>query len=162
MATLTMYPDSEHLDGGERGAFNLYIITSMALFLLMMLIGLTMRMGQAQWLSVPPDLFYRLLSMHGAGMVGTASLVTTAVMWYFLRQYVRLHLWAFMTNYVMFMLGALCIIFAIFVDGYGALWTFLYPLPVHSMSLWSPNAAALFMVGYLIRVIRRPWSPAPW
>ena len=150
MATLTMYPDSEHLDGGERGAFNLYIITSMALFLLMMLIGLTMRMGQAQWLSVPPDLFYRLLSMHGAGMVGTASLVTTAVMWYFLRQYVRLHLWAFMTNYVMFMLGALCIIFAIFVDGYGALWTFLYPLPVHSMSLWGPNGAALFMVGYLL------------
>ena len=150
MATMTMYPDSERLDGGERRAFNLYIITSMALLLLMMLLGLTMRTSQAEWFSVAPDLFYRILSMHGAGMVGTASLVTTAVMWYFLRQYVRLHLWAFMTNYVMFMAGALCIIYAIFVDGYGGLWTFLYPLPVHSMSLWSPNAAALFMVGYLL------------
>lgn len=150
MAALTMYPDDERLDGGNRLAFNLYIITSMALFVLMMLIGLTMRSGQATWLAVPPDLFYRFLSMHGAGMVGTTALATTAVMWYFLRKYVRLHLWAFMTNYVLFMLGALCIIFAIFVDGYGALWTFLYPLPVQSMGLWTPNAAALFMVGYLL------------
>ncbi len=150
MAALTMYPNNERLDGGNRVAFNLYIITSVALFLLMMLLGLTMRMGQATWLSVPPDLFYRILSMHGAGMVGTASLATTAVMWYFLRQYVRLHLWAFMTNYVLFMLGALCIIYAIFVNGYGALWTFLYPLPTHGMGLWSPNAGALFMLGYLL------------
>ncbi|MEO8837265.1 MAG: cbb3-type cytochrome c oxidase subunit I [Herbaspirillum sp.] len=150
MAKLTMYPDNEHLNSGNRGVFNLYMITSVTLFLLMMLLGLTMRMGQATWLSVPPDLFYRILSMHGAGMVGTASLATTAVMWFFLRKYVQLHLWAFTTNYVLFMLGALCIIFAIFVDGYGALWTFLYPLPVRGMGLWSPNAAALFMLGYLL------------
>jgi cytochrome c oxidase subunit 1 len=150
MAALTMYPDNERLEGGNRIAFNLYIISAVALFVLMMLLGLTMRMGQATWLSVPADLFYRILSMHGAGMVGTAALATTAVMWFFLRKYVHLHLWAFVTNYVMFLLGALCIIFAIFVDGYAALWTFLYPLPVHGMGLWSPNAAALFMVGYLL------------
>ncbi len=150
MATLAMYPDDEHLGGGSRVAFNLYIITAVALFVLMMLLGLTMRMSQATWLSVPPDIFYRFLSMHGAGMVGTAGLATTAVMWFFLRKYVRLHLWAFVTNYVMFMLGALCIIYAVFADGYGALWTFLYPLPVRGMGMWSPNAAALFMLGYLL------------
>ncbi|HXE21520.1 MAG TPA: cbb3-type cytochrome c oxidase subunit I, partial [Rhodoferax sp.] len=150
MAALTMYPDDERLDGGNRAVFNTYIITSVTLFVLMMLLGLTMRMAQATWLSLRPDLFYRFLSMHGAGMVGTAALATTAVMWFFLRKYVQLHLWAFVTNYVLFMLGALCIIFAIFVDRYGALWTFLYPLPVDSKGLWSPNAAALFMVGYLL------------
>lgn len=150
MAALTMYPDDEGLDGGNRVAFNLYMITAVALFVLMMLLGVTMRMGQASWLAVPPDLFYRILSMHGAGMVGTTALATTAVMWFFLRKYVRLGLWAFTTNYVLFMAGALCIIFAVFVDGYGALWTFLYPLPVRSMGLWTPNAAALFMVGYLL------------
>lgn len=150
MATLTIYPDNERLNGGNRAAFNLYMITSMALFVLMMLLGLTMRIGQATWLEVPADLFYQILSMHGAGMVGTAGLATTAVMWFFLRKYVQLHLWAFVTNYVLFMLGALSIIFAIFIDGYGALWTFLYPLPAHSMGLWSPNSAALFMLGYLL------------
>ncbi len=150
MATLTMYPETERLDRGDRATFNLYMITSVVLFLTMMVLGLIMRMGQATWLTVQADMFYRLLSMHGAGMVGTAGLATTAVMWYFLRQYVPLHRWAFVTNYVLFMAGALCIIFAIFVDHYGALWTFLYPLPVHSMGLWSRNAAALFMVGYLL------------
>lgn len=150
MATLTMYPDDERLEGRNRLAFNLYMITAVALLVLMMLLGLIMRMSQATWLSVAPDLFYRILSMHGAGMVGTVALATTAVMWFFLRKYVVLHAWAFITNYVMFMLGALCIIFAIFVDGYGGLWTFLYPLPVQSMGLWSPNAAALFMSGYLL------------
>jgi cytochrome c oxidase subunit 1 len=48
------------------------------------------------------------------------------------------------------MLGALCIIAAIFIGGYGALWTFLYPLPVFGMGLWSTHAAALFMLGYLL------------
>jgi cytochrome c oxidase subunit 1 len=150
MATLTMYPKSERLDRGDRAVFNLYMITSVALFLTMMVLGLIMRLGQATWLTLRQDIFYRILSMHGAGMVGTAGLATTAVMWYFLRQYVPLRRWAFVTNYVLFMAGALSIIFAIFIDGYGALWTFLYPLPVKSMGMWSPSAAALFMVGYLL------------
>ncbi len=150
MAALTLYPQDERLDGGSRVAFNLYIVTAVALFAGLMLIGLTMRMAQATWLAVQPDLFYKLLSMHGAGMVGAASLATTAVMWFFLRKYVRLHLWAFLTNYVLFMLGALCIIASIFIGGYGALWTFLYPMPVRGLGLWTSNAAALFMLGYLL------------
>ncbi len=149
MAALTMYPEDERLAGGERLTFNLYMITAVLLFLLMMLIGVTMRMAQATWLDVAPNLFYQLLSMHGSGMIGTAGLVTTAVMWFFVRKYVRLHLWAFATNYVLFMLGAVCIIISIFVGGYGALWTFLYPLPVQGMGLWTSNTAALFMLGYV-------------
>ena len=150
MASLTLYPDDERLTGGARAAFNLYIITAVALFVLMVLVGLTMRMTQAKWLNVPPDLFYQLLSMHGAGMVGTMALATTAVMWFFLRKYVRLHLWAFVANYVLFMLGAVCIIISIFVGGYGALWTFLYPLPVHGVGMWTADWSALFLVGYLL------------
>src|SRR5574337_15102 len=150
MATMTMYPDDERLPPGERAAFNLYLISSVLLFVLMMLIGLVMRTAQGEWMSVPPNVFYQLLSMHGAGMVGTMGLVTTAVMWFFLRKYVKLHLWAFVANYLLFLLGALCIIGAIFLGGYGALWTFLYPLPVHPTGMWSDAAAAWFMVGYLL------------
>lgn len=149
MASLTLYPQDERLAGGERVVFNVYLISALALFVLMMLLGLTMRIAQAQWLSVAPNLFYQILSMHGSGMVGTMSLATTAVMWFFLRKYVHLHLWAFLANYILFLLGALCIIAAIFLGGYGALWTFLYPLPVRGMGLWTPHTAALFLVGYL-------------
>lgn len=150
MGSLALYPKDEQLSGGARIAFNLYIITAITLFVLMMLLGLTMRMTQAQWLNVQPDLFYELLSMHGAGMVGTMSLVTTAVMWFFLRKYVQLHLWAFVANYVLFISGVICIVLSIFVGGYGALWTFLYPLPVRGTGLWTPDSSALFMLGYLL------------
>lgn len=150
MASLAMYPDNEQLTGRERFAFNLYIISAVVLFVLLMLIGLSMRSAQAHWLGMPPALFYKFLSMHGAGMVGTMVMATTAVMWFFLRKYVRLHLWAFLTNYALFLLGALCIIASIFLGGYAALWTFLYPLPTHGMGLWSPGASALFMIGYLL------------
>lgn len=149
MATLTLYPDDERLAGGERLTFNLYLVSALVLFVLMMLLGVTLRMSQAQWIAVPPNWFYQLLSMHGAGMVGTMVMVTTATMWFFLRKYVRLHLWAFVANYALFLLGALCIVGAVFVGGYGALWTFLYPLPAKGM-LWTPGASALFMVGYLL------------
>ncbi len=149
MAPLTLYPPDERLEGGNRVTFNLYLITAVVLFVVMMLIGLSMRMSQATWITLRIDLFYKLLSMHGAGMVGTVSLATTGTMWYFLRKYVPLHLWAFLGNYVLFMLGAVCIIISIFVGGYGALWTFLYPLPVQGMGQWSSQTAALFMIGYL-------------
>ena len=150
MASLTLYPDEERLAGNDRLVFNLYLITGLILFVLMMLLGLGMRWTQAQWLGVPSNWFYQLLSMHGAGMVGTSVMITTATMWFFLRKYVRLHLWAFTANYVLFMLGALCIIGAIFGGGYAALWTFLYPLPMQGMGMWSPGASALFMLGYLL------------
>ena len=150
MASVTMYPANERLTGGSRIAFNLYLITAVLLFVIMMGLGVTMRMAQATWISVPPAWFYKLLSMHGAGMVGTMALATTAVLWFFLRKYVGLHLWAFVANYVLFMLGVVCILVSVFAGGYGALWTFLYPLPVDSMGLWPSWSAALFMIAYLL------------
>lgn len=150
MSALSLYPEDERLPRNERIVFDLYIISSLALFLLMMLLGLTMRATQATWADVGTTLFYRIMTIHGAGMVGTSSLATTAVMWFFLRKYVRLHLWAFLTNYVLFMLGVVAILVAVLIGGYAGAWTFLYPLPVHSLGVWDINAAALFMVGYLL------------
>lgn len=150
MATLTLYPDDERLVGGERSAFHLYLVSAIFLFMVMMLAGVSMRMGQARWIDVAANRFYEVLSLHGVGMVGTASLVTTAIMWYFLRKYVHLHLWAFMTNYVLFMAGVLFVVLSIFVGGYGALWTFLYPLPVQGMGMWTADSSALFMLGYVL------------
>ncbi|MCC7183448.1 MAG: cbb3-type cytochrome c oxidase subunit I [Rhodocyclaceae bacterium] len=150
MASLTLYPDQERLTGRERTIFNLYLISALAAFVAMMLLGLAMRMTQATWLAVPKNAFFSYLSLHGAGMVGTMAMVTTAVMWFFLRNYVRLHLWAFVTNFVLFLLGVLCIVIAVFWGGYGALWTYLYPLPAHGMGFWSNASAAWFLIGYLL------------
>ncbi len=105
MSSLELYPLDERLPRGERVMFNLYMITALLLFVLMMLLGLTMRMTQAEWTPVLAGMFYKIMTMHGAGMVGTMSLASTAVMWFFLRKYVSLHLWAFVSNYVLFMLA---------------------------------------------------------
>lgn len=145
-----VHPENEILSRAERLVLNLYVVSTLVVFLLMMLFGLTMRMAQGTWINVPPDRFYQLMTAHGAGMVGTIGLASSAVMWFFLRKYVRLRLALFAANYVLFMLGALAILAAVFVGGYAGAWTFLYPLPVHSMGVWSVNAAALFMIGYLL------------
>ena len=148
--TVDRYPASEALSRNERLVLDLYLITALAVFVLMMLLGLTMRMAQGAWLGVTPDRFYQIMTAHGAGMVGTVGLASCAVMWFFLRKYVPLHLSLFAANYVLFLLGAVAILGAVFVGGYAGGWTFLYPLPVHSMGIWSVNAAVVFMLGYVL------------
>jgi cytochrome c oxidase subunit 1 len=150
MSSTELYPASETLSRNERIVFDLYVVSTLLVFVLMMLFGLTMRMAQGTWINVPPDLFYQIMTAHGAGMVGTVGLASSAVMWFFLRKYVRLNLAIFAANYVLFVLGALAILAATFIGKYAGAWTFLYPLPVHAMNVWSPHAAALFMLGYLL------------
>ena len=145
-----VYRSGEALTPNERVVFNLYVISALLVFVLMMLLGLTMRLTQSEWLAVDPMYFYQVMTAHGAGMVGTVGLASSVVMWYFLRQYVRLSLAVYFANYVLFLLGAAAILGSVFIGGYAGAWTFLYPLPVQSMNLWSPHAAALFMFGYLL------------
>lgn len=144
------HPADEAMKRDERFVLALYFLSALAVFVLMMLLGVIMRMAQGTWLDVAPDLFYRIMTAHGAGMIGTMGIAACAVMWYFLRKYVPLHLGIFAANYVLFILGAAAILAAVFIGGYAGAWTFLYPLPVHSMGLWSVNAAVLFMAGYLL------------
>ena len=130
-----------------RAAVLAYLAVSGLVFLLMMLLGLTMRLAQAQWIDVSPNFFYVVMTMHGAGMVGIAGLSSAAVMWHFVRRHVPVSTAVFVTNLVFFLIGAVLILGAGFVGGFGAAWTFLFPLPAHSGGLWSVNAAASYLVG---------------
>ncbi|MGB6487353.1 MAG: cbb3-type cytochrome c oxidase subunit I [Steroidobacteraceae bacterium] len=145
-----LYPETETLAPRERAVLNLYAISALAVFLLLMLFGLAMRAAQGRWINISPQVFYQLMTAHGAGMVGTVGLASSAVMWFFLRKYVRLSTGIFIANYLLFLLGAVLLLAAVFIGGFGAGWTFLYPLPVHTMGIWSINAAATFMLGYLV------------
>ncbi len=131
-------------------AFQLYAAVGILVFLLMMLAGVVMRATQGAWLGIPPNYFYEVLTLHGAGMVGTAGLAGAAVMWYFLRRYVELTTSAFLAMMGLSLAGVVLILLSIGLGDFAGAWTFLYPLPAHSMGLWSANAAAAFMVGYLL------------
>ncbi len=142
-----LHQPAENLSRRERIVLNLYAITGLSVIILMMLGGVAMRMSQGTWIELPANFFYQIMTAHGAAMVGIAGLSSSAVMWYFLRKYVRLSLGIFLSNYVLFMIGAVLILGSIFILQFGGAWTFLYPLPVKSNGIWSVHAAAGYMLG---------------
>ncbi len=135
---------------GTRKSVLAYIATSILTLLLMMVFGLLMRMEQAQFIEFGPMWFYQLLTLHGVGMVGVASIAGAAIMWHFLRQYVDLSERIFVANLVLFLAGVVMILASVLGGKFHGAWTFLYPLPTKSMGLWTPGAAVLFMTGLLV------------
>ncbi|MDX1565961.1 MAG: cbb3-type cytochrome c oxidase subunit I, partial [Phycisphaeraceae bacterium] len=116
----------------------------------LMMLGLLMRLSQGDLLPLPPALFYQVMTAHGIGMVGIAAIGGAAVMWYFLNRYLDLSLSIFIANLVLFLLGVVLILGGIFIGGFAAAWTFLYPLPAQSQGAWSDGAAAVYLAGVLI------------
>lgn len=138
------------LPGTSRQAILTYLGISALVYVLMMVLGLLMRMGQATWIGLLPNLFYQIMTAHGAGMVGISGLAGSAVMWYFLRRYVDLTVAILWANLVFFLLGVVLIMGGIFLGGYAGGWTFLFPLPAHGMGAWGPTGAACFLGGLLL------------
>src|SRR6516165_3483196 len=86
---------------------------------LLLLLGLALRLAQAEWLPMPPDFFYEMMTAHGVGMVGIAGLAGAGIMWHFLSRYVRLSRGILVANLVSFLAGVAMILAAIFVGGFG-------------------------------------------
>lgn len=132
------------------GAVKVYAAISGVVILLMMLFGLVMRMTQGQILPIEPIMFYQLMTAHGIGMVAIAGLGGSAVMWHFLGKYVNLRAGFAWANLAFFLAGVVLVLGGIFLGGFAAAWTFLYPLPSHSMGMWGKHAAASYMGGVLL------------
>lgn len=132
---------------GARIAFQSYAGIGVLVFLLMMVAGAVLRMAQSTWLNIPADIFYQIMTLHGAGMVGTSGLAGAAVMWYFLRKYVNLSTGVFVVMLVLSLVGVVMILVAIGVGGFAGAWTFLFPLPAKSNGVWSVHAAAGYIGG---------------
>ncbi|WP_138416233.1 cbb3-type cytochrome c oxidase subunit I [Aquibacillus sediminis] len=118
--------------------------------LLMMFFGVLMLLEQGNVIELGAGMFYKLLTIHGTGMIGIAALAGTAVMWYFLNQYLDLKLGIFIMNIVFFLIGVTMVLIGIFSYDFAGGWTFLYPLPAISGGMWGQTAAALYLGGMLI------------
>src|SRR6516165_5349852 len=127
-----------------------YTAISGVVLVLLMLFGLALRLAQAEWLSLSPDLFYEVMTAHGVGMVGIAGLAGAGIMWHFLSHYVRLSQGVLIANLVMFLAGVVMILGAVFLGGFGGAWTFLYPLPATSGGAWEAKAAGLYLGGLMV------------
>lgn len=126
-----------------------FAITGIVL-ILMMVLGLLMRLAQSGWLGLDPALFYQVMTIHGIGMVGIASLGGVAVMWHFLSAHVRLNHAVLGWNLALFLIGVTAMLVAVFIGQFGGAWTFLYPLPAISQSVWPVWSAGLYLAGLLI------------
>ncbi len=125
------------------------LVVGLLVFILMIVAGVVLRAAQGSWIEIGPDLFYQLMTLHGAGMVGTAGIAGSVVMWHFLRRQVQLSTAFFWTFFLLCLLGVVLILAAIFIGKFAGGWTFLYPLPAKSMGSWSVLGAALYMFGLL-------------
>jgi len=126
------------------------ISISGAIILLMMVFGVIMLMGQGNIIDLDSGMFYKFMTIHGTGMIGAAALAGSAIMWYFLSQYVPLKRSAFIINFCFFLLGVTMVLVGIFAYDFAGGWTFLYPLPAISGGMWGETGAVLYLGGMLV------------
>ncbi len=123
-----------------------YISTGLAIFFLMMLLGIAMRAEQAGWVTFDPGWFYALLSLHGVGMITAMAIAGLGTLWYLVRRETPLDPRIAYLAYGFFVAGALCVIIAVFPGKFGSLWTMLYPLPFVG-TYWPSWATGVWLVG---------------
>ncbi len=124
--------------------------TGLALFAVMGLLGLTMRLTQAETIGVSDEWFYRIMTLHGSGMLAGTLLAMIGGIWYVLKAVAPLSFKRMMAAYVALVLGAVVVVVSVVFGGFGAGWTFLSPLPFVPAGAWETWAAAAYFVGLLL------------
>ncbi len=122
--------------------------TGLALFALMALVGLVMRLIQAETIDITSVWFYRLMTLHAAGMLAGALLSMMGGLWFVVRAVVpELNFGRVIASWASIIAGVVLVLVAVLIGGFAAGWTFLYPLPFDSSGQWSTWAAVTFMIG---------------
>jgi cytochrome c oxidase subunit 1 len=123
-----------------------YIATGLAIFVLMLLVGIVTRASQAGWLPLDPGSFYSLLSLHGVGMIVAMAISGLGVLWYLARREMELDESIAFIAYGFFLAGTVCVIVSAIPGRYGSLWTMLYPLPFVG-TYWPSWATGTWLIG---------------
>ena len=128
----------------------LFAGTGIAIFAVMGVLGLVMRLTQATVIDLSPAWFYRLMTVHGTGMITGALLVMMGALWFVVRETVALDPRRMYVSFGLIVSGLVCVVVAGFAGGFGAGWTFLPPLPFFPAGQWSTWAVALYFVAMLL------------
>ena len=121
-----------------------YAITALIVFLVLVLLGFVMRMGQSGVLEVRPDYFYAIMTLHGLGMTGVLYTAAYAAIWFQISKYVKPSVGLMRFNYVLILLGVVGLIVATLIGRFGPGWYLLYPLPfLPTWEGWSIGLAVI-------------------
>ena len=136
--------------GIERRIGLLFTATGIGLVMVMGVLGLIMRLTQATVIGLSPAWFYRILTLHGAGMITGVLLAMMGALWYVLHATVPLRPSRMYATYALVLSGVVAVTVATLVGGFGAGWAFLPPLPFYAAGQWSVWSESAFFVGNLL------------
>jgi cytochrome c oxidase subunit 1 len=121
-----------------------YSITTLIVFVVLVLLGSVMRLGQSGAVDVRADYFYAIMTLHGLGMAGVLYTAGYAAIWYLVSTYVRPSLGLMRFNFVLILLGVVGLIVATLIGRFGPGWYMLYPLPfLPTWPTWSIGLAVI-------------------
>lgn len=138
----------------------LWVIVMLALFPILILLGMTMRGVQSDLVPIlNAERFYSILTLHGLGMVGLWFVAVMSGACAVLRRYVHLHLWVEWIAFIGTLLGVTLLVVATMIGKYGAGWYFLYPLSITSSGVWEQWVTYTFLSAIaLLGVVWTLWS----
>ena len=136
--------------GVERRMGLLFTATGIGLVVVMGVLGLIMRLTQATVIDLSPAWFYRIMTLHGAGMITGVLLAMMGALWYVLRESVPLRTGRMLATYALVVGGVLAVAAATLLGGFGAGWAFLPPLPFYAAGQWSVWSESVFFAGNIL------------
>jgi len=130
----------------ERRVGLLYGATGIALVALMGVLGLVMRLDQGTVIGIPAAWFYRLMTLHGLGMLTGVLVAMMGALWYVLRLVVPLRPGWMLAAWGLIVAGAVAVVVST-LSGFAAGWTFLPPLPFFPAGQWAAWTEIAFFAG---------------
>lgn len=128
-----------------RRATLVWMLVVFALFLILTLLGLLMRLAQGNTLGgLPPEVFYAVLTLHGLGMVGVWYVGAMAGVSHRLARFAAPSLAVNRLAFGGTLAGVVLLIVVTLVGRFGTGWYFLHPLPFHSGGVWPDWAVTGF------------------
>lgn len=125
-----------------------WAVTVILTLLVLMVLGELMRMNQAGTISVRPDFFYAMMTLHGLGMAGTLFMGGVVAVWYHAWKYVKPSLALMRWIYALVLVGTVGLIGATLVGRHGSGWYMLYPLPF--IKTWAEWSTLLSIISILV------------
>jgi len=144
-----------------------WIVTVLLVFPIAILLGILMRLNQANVLELSSLTFYSFMTAHGLLMVGIWFTMSMAGVSYLLQRYVEVKVWPVTLGYVLTLVGVVLLLAAIFLGDFHTGWYFLYPLPFYaSTEQWATTAFLLslgslgvgwtvWVLGLLVAILRK-------
>ncbi|HZR96968.1 MAG TPA: cbb3-type cytochrome c oxidase subunit I [Gaiellaceae bacterium] len=132
-----------------------YVLTAQAILAVSGLLGVIIRMSQADAGRIDKNWWYALMTAHGLGaFVGWAGFSVMGTAWWVFAQVGfplrRVGRAMAEATYWLMVAGVAGIVVSTLVMHFAASWVFLYPLPFHSAGRWSEAASGVFLSAVLV------------